>query len=218
MCVCVYICACACVCVCDNACNTMTLYIFSGEGKKVSTVHQKSNPAKIRSSRVKPSVKAQSSWTWWNADVRALSPISILFFVDPFVSKLTSTRSSMFRPSFTGSEMRWDSAKFLFYFIYFFLFLGLILIVTFFFTTSLAKSYGLLSRMVRWSFEFRGGSEDFGQRRESSRKWKRVGKIRARSDEQWDIAISPEPARIFPSHSEPRDPAYLKVLKRVDDA
>lgn len=106
--------------MCDNACNTMTLYIFSGEGKKVSTVHQKSNPAKIRSSRVKPSVKAQSSWTWWNADVRALSPISILFFVDPFVSKLTSTRSSMFRPSFTGSEMRWDSAKFLFYFIYLF--------------------------------------------------------------------------------------------------
>lgn len=146
------------------------------------------------------------------------SPLSLYY--SSWIPLFRSWRAHVRRCSDPLSrDPKWDEIPRNFYFILFiYFFLCLILIVTFFFTISLAKSYGLLSRMMRWSFEFRGGSEDFGQRRESSRKWKRVGKIRARSEEQWDIAISPEPARIFPSHSEPRDPAYLKVLKRVDDA
>lgn len=113
--VCIYMCMlCVCVCVLHDACNTMTLYIFSGEGKKVST---ESNPAKILEWNHHP--KAQSSWTWWNADVRALSPISLYYTLrgslcfEAFADEHTFVRSD---PLSLGIPW-WDPAKFLFYFL-----------------------------------------------------------------------------------------------------
>lgn len=142
--VCIYMCMlCVCVCVLHDACNTMTLYIFSGEGKKVST---ESNPAKILEWNHHP--KAQSSWTWWNADVRALSPISLYYTLrgslcfEAFADEHTFVRSD---PLSLGIPW-WDPAKFLFYFLS-----GTFnfSVTFFFFSFMLAKSL-LLSRMVRW--------------------------------------------------------------------
>ena len=204
LCVCVY------VCVLHDACNTMTLYIFSGEGKKVST---ESNPAKILEWNHHP--KAQSSWTWWNADVRALSPISLYYTLrgslcfEAFADEHTFVRSD---PLSLGIPW-WDPAKFLFYFlsgtfnfsVTFFFFLSCHLVGQIFIiipdSEMIEDCAGLIVWISRRVGRFRATSGEIAKMEASRVNSGEIGR---------GIAISPEPARIFPSHSESRDPAYLK--------
>lgn len=206
---CVYICVC-CVCVCVSCMTRVIRWLCTysrGREKKFlpNRIRQKSSSETIiRKRRVHGRDETPTF-------VPSPLYLYIILFVDPFVSKrsLTSTRS--FVPTHFHLESH-DEIPRNFYFIFSAERLTLVWYFFFFFhVISLAKSL-LLSRMIEdcaglivWI------SRRVGRFRATSGEIAKMEASRVNSGEIGrGIAISPEPARIFPSHSEPRDPAYLK--------